>query len=334
MEEDVCPSNILQQPEICNKSKCINDADTQKLQCISCKRKVHYKCTLLPPYQIHRYITFSKNYSTYICVNCIEVPDSLQNSDWSEQHSFREKYEQELQHANDLRETIHTLTEKIHIIENELDEAKIKTSNDDHSRSKSNKSTQKKRRIDEENPSDDNNVSNDDTEIVTQEIERLRKQNENLNERLNEREMALDETLQQLADANNTAVESKESKSLVDRIEKTFTERFKNMQANLIEIIDEKININSNSKINDKRSYASTAAGTVENNTTQGIPHQIIPSAQNFRSLMMSTRNEELAEEKDKKERMCNIIIHGKGENKEQTEDSEFINNNDTCSRL
>ena len=51
-----------------------------------------------------------------------------------------------------------------------------------------------------------------------------------------------------------------------------------------------------------------------------------IPIVEDFRSLMMSTRNEELAELRDKKERSCNIIIHGKEESTGQQSDVLFVN--------
>ena len=316
MEDDVCPSNtllqpeILLQPEVCNENKCIADEDARTLKCHNCKRKVHFKCTNLPPYQIHRIIAFGKYHSTYICVNCIEVPESYENYNWSEQQ-YKVKYEQEVEQS---RETIRKLNEKIQHMENELNEVKMKTSDENNLPTMPSKSKQKKRRIDE-------NTSEDPSK---QELERLREQNQNLTERLNERETALDKTLQQRSITDETAGESRESKSLVEIIERTFNERFKNMQTNLIEIIEEKIYVNSNSKTDNKRSYASTTAGIFETSNKQ---HEIIPSVQNFRSLMMSTRNEELAEEKDKKERSCNIIIHGKDENKEEKDDSEFVKN-------
>ena len=120
MEEDVCQSNIPLQPELCNKTQCITDLDTQKLQCSKCKRKVHYKCTLLPPYQIHRYATFGMNYSTFMCVNCVEIPDSSKNYDCMEQNFFQEKYEKEVKQSKDLRDIIRTLNEKVQNIEKNL----------------------------------------------------------------------------------------------------------------------------------------------------------------------------------------------------------------------
>ena len=46
----------LDQENICTESKCIENNDMNKLQCGQCKRKVHYKCTRLPAYQLQRYL--------------------------------------------------------------------------------------------------------------------------------------------------------------------------------------------------------------------------------------------------------------------------------------
>ena len=42
---------------------------------------------------------------------------------------------------------------------------------------------------------------------------------------------------------------------------------------------------------------------------------------------MVTMQNEELAEQREKKERFCNIIIHGREENKEQSDNNLFVNN-------
>ena len=46
-----------------------------------------------------------------------------------------------------------------------------------------------------------------------------------------------------------------------------------------------------------------------------------------FRSIMMTIPNMALAEQRKKKEGSCNIIIHGREENKEQSDDALFVNN-------
>ena len=44
-----------------------------------------------------------------------------------------------------------------------------------------------------------------------------------------------------------------------------------------------------------------------------------------FRSIMMASKNEEIAEETEKKMRCCNIIIHGKTESTDKDSDDQFI---------
>ena len=55
--------------------------------------------------------------------------------------------------------------------------------------------------------------------------------------------------------------------------------------------------------------------------------HQVpnTQSFESFRSIMMSTKYEDLSEQKDKESRACNIIIHGKEDLGNQEEDSKFV---------
>ena len=56
--------------KVCNEGK-----DQYKLECKRCHRFVHQKCTKLPLYQITLFVT--KGYQSYICVNCVDIPDYL-----------------------------------------------------------------------------------------------------------------------------------------------------------------------------------------------------------------------------------------------------------------
>ena len=105
---------------------------------------------------------------------------------------------------------------------------------------------------------------------------------------------------------------TRENDSTITFIEKVIDSRFNTMQNNLVNLIEERLNANCN-----ETSYASTTKGT-QNNRITTITNPNKPHAPNFRSIMMSTRNEELAEQRDKKARESNIIIHGKEEVKEQ----------------
>ena len=248
MEEDVhpCKSNIEQ--EKCEKSKCIDDEDTKKLNCKMCKRKVHYKCSQLPIYEILRYTQFHKYPIPYVCVSCIDIPESVKdNEDWCDQIDYKEKYEYEQQQSKELRASLRQLNEKVQKMENEL--AEVKREHANNSNTNEGKSKQKKRKINKGNAVDDSGLITaieQYDEGMNKEIQILKKQNENLSERLEEREKALDDTLQQLQNAEDP---------LIKQIENTFNERFSSMQTILMKSIDEKINKNLNLGRTNKLSY-------------------------------------------------------------------------------
>lgn len=326
MEGDASSTGITPKP--INNSKCtlnncvINDED-QKLQCGTCTRRVHLSCTLLPPYQLQRFLTFGKSYCVYICANCVEVPLNLQKIvPRDSQDVFQEKYEQELDRTTNLRKEIISLQEKIKNQDGELMQLKATLQSMTGTDIMSQK--QKKRKINKDIINDDTTIES--VEKTNREIENLKKQNETLNERLDEREQALDDALQQLADATDhdfSFDDTMDNNVLLDKIENSIQNRFNTMQVNLINIIDKKLQTNSKDTCNKILSYASTVTKTT--NTLSADPNSKkevrspLPTstAEDFRSIMMSTRNEELAEEREKKERCCNIIIHGIEESKD-----------------
>ena len=59
----------------CSTLECVDDNDENRLMCESCKRKIHYRCTLLPVYQIQIY---KKRTMKFTCVNCVTVSKDLQ----------------------------------------------------------------------------------------------------------------------------------------------------------------------------------------------------------------------------------------------------------------
>ena len=66
----------------CTSQKCIEIPDLKTLLCDKCKRKVHLQCTLLPTYQLQRYLSsgIEKYYSKYICMNCVKISSELENT--------------------------------------------------------------------------------------------------------------------------------------------------------------------------------------------------------------------------------------------------------------
>ena len=330
MEGDASPPDKILEPEKCTNTNCINDTDQQKLLCGSCKRRVHLRCTLLPPYQIERFLTFGKYYNTFICVNCVEVPDYLLEIDAREQKLTKDKYEEELKRSNNFKDEILSLNELIRNKETELQELKQKlhmiTDTEDLT-SNTSKRKQKKRKINEDK-SEEDGVNEIESHTTNEEIEKLKKEKETLNERLNERETVLDETLQRLAAVNDTpTTTSNENKQLINHIEKSINDQISNMQVNLFSMIDEKIK-STWKNTEHSPSYASVTQGDkIAEDTSQGVRHhKIKPTIENFRTIMMKTKNEELAEQKDKKERACNIIMHGKEDGDNKQEDVSFVN--------
>ena len=121
MEGDVFSSDTILEPEKCTTNNCIHNTDQQKLHCITCKRHVHLRCTLLPPYQLQRFLTFAKGYCTYICANCVEIPEYLQEiSLRAQKEVFQEKYEQELQRSSDFKKEITSLNKTIRELKTKL----------------------------------------------------------------------------------------------------------------------------------------------------------------------------------------------------------------------
>ena len=162
------------------------------------------------------------------------------------------------------------------------------------------RSKQKKRKINEGKAGDDAGLITAIEQYDEGMNKEIQKKNENLSEPLEEREKALDDTLQQLHNAEDP---------LITQIENSCNERFSSMQTILMKLIDEKITKNLNFGRTKQLSYASTTAG-IDNEAISANTNlrQQVPNTQSFRSLMMATKNKELAEERDKKERMCNII--------------------------
>ena len=96
-------------------------------------------------------------------------------------------------------------------------------------------------------------------------------------------------------------------------------------ETNFKNMIGEKFHSNALNNGNRILLYTSVTAvddnkRTSENSIWKTRNHEITPPTMNFWSTTMTTRNEELAEQWEKKERSCNIIIHGREETKEQSE--------------
>ena len=62
---------------ICSNTRCVSDEENDYLTCKECKRRVHYRCSKLPAYQI-QVIKSKRNYA-YYCPNCVILPEELKD---------------------------------------------------------------------------------------------------------------------------------------------------------------------------------------------------------------------------------------------------------------
>ena len=151
-----------------------------------------------------------------------------------------------------------------------------------------------------------------------EECTHLKKQVENLSERLNERENELHEAWEKLAESEwteqpspkNTPISTSSAENMIGSIQESLDARFKLLQDTLTAAIDDKIK-NENSNESARRSYTDAVSAGAQ-------------KPQAFHNVMLTTRNEEIVEEKDKAARASNLIIHGVDEGGDES-DTTFV---------
>ena len=191
-------------------------------------------------------------------------------------------------------------------LKQEVSQLKAKK-NDDEERSN------KKRKRDDLNDNNEEVLSNQVSELK----EIIAKQNKELNEireQLAEREYEHTEN----TTINQQNLPKAETETLMKNLE-TIIERKMNRIEERFVSIEEKLQL-------DMQKQKEIAAPSYSSALTKDIEKQIgkVNNPTPFREIMMNTRNEELAEEREKKARSCNIIIHGKCESNED-DDKAFI---------
>ena len=72
MDQQNTPSKDLL---TCTDDKCIDDQDKYIISCKKCSRKIHYRCTQLPAYQIQVYLKYKS--IKYICQACVKPTENL-----------------------------------------------------------------------------------------------------------------------------------------------------------------------------------------------------------------------------------------------------------------
>ena len=138
---------------------------------------------------------------------------------------------------------------------------------------------------------------------------------------LNEENKLMKEEINQLKKKKNTEenpVKTNAENStpniltLIKDLQTSIDKRFSDMHELITE--KKKEDDNPNSKVASSVTYANIVGESQSDST---------PAS--FRAIMMATKNEELAEEAEKKRRECNLIIHGKEENGD--DDKLFVQN-------
>ena len=92
---DIEPHNQpINTNQVCTKLQCTDNENHKKIKCVKCKREVHYVCTNLPLYQLRLF--FTKNYRSFVCVNCVEIPEDFKTTYNNQEETILNHYKREI----------------------------------------------------------------------------------------------------------------------------------------------------------------------------------------------------------------------------------------------
>ena len=295
----------------CTPYSCLCDDDQYKLECAECKRHVHYRCTRLPDYQIQLFLT--KKYRKYVCENCIEVPEYL--VELLPQIDISTPCQTS---ASGLAKIVTELTIKLQQSTKELECHKVNNlalaekkrelcdviqNHEEASRQNTKEISDLQGKITKY----ENSITNHEEDVTQLKIT------------LTRQEVGLKEQEQKFNEAGNPDYDNivqleVDMKKELDLISKNIKES----------LITEKLN----RVINLGLTYADMVS-----NEDGPTADQINPAeTRDLRSIMREERNEELAEQSEKRRRVCNIVMHevneavGVGKEDGQKHDELFVN--------
>ena len=311
----------------CDEKCGIDEKDlNKKLKCRQCDKHYHYKCTNLPTYQIGIFVKKELDgENTYICEKCVDIPDEVKQliDSW-----INEK-EAEI---SLLKKQIETKDGKMKVLEDQI--LTLET-----------EQPLKKRRLDD----DMNEVMMEDSANKTIEIDRLKKEidllkdkdaNGNKDIQMKALQKVVQDKTKEVQDLqrtnDNLSLKQIEltrnhtknddidiSHNLAKMIEEKLTAGLSTIHSNVEKLINDKFdklvpdadmeNANSANTNGQGRSYADC------------VTNQSGISGNDFRDIILATKNDELAEESERKRRGKNLIVHGKHE-QTSDDDKEFIN--------
>lgn len=304
------PRRVSTDTPKCSLDAChIEDNEKNKLQCNQCKRDVHYRCTSLPLYQISQFL--KSGYRNYICITCTKIPARIQNIIPRPPQRSKDKETVDLESLVKSKEAeVDVLAETNRILQSKVKELTEELS----------KCTTKSQKEKENNAK-----LSADFKTMKKGILNYEKEITDLKSEINEKEKQLNDNC-----ADN---ESLNVSNLTTLMSKKFEEVEKNLKESLLDEVN-KQNEKLESKINEILTTNRTVSSDPDTPITEAINNSVAPP--DLRSIMREQQNEQLVEERDKKQRSCNLVIHGfienhaenKGEAKKTDEDfvKAFIN--------
>lgn len=304
-KEDCCVSDAEKNRSSssdCTPGNCSKDDDIYKLECIDCKRLVHYKCTNLPVYQLQLFLT--TKYRRFRCTNCIEVPKYLVELMQVSDNSFNFRNLRKLRDLNDdMKSDIQKYKETIKSYEDTKmsQEKKIKK-------------------------------LEADVAFLRSSI-KLHQENEHkLNDLIAKQQNELDEQQERFSEVGNPDFD------VLVKLEEVLTTKLESIGKTLKESIMEEVNQNNkrserimNDIVTEGKTYADSVNQNFQVEKNAQIETVKVKDVENFQYIMRNAKNEELAEEREKQRRSCNIIIHGVNESENNVEqkkkDEEYVEN-------
>ena len=278
----------------CTKAKCVDDDDEYKLACKLCKRSVHYQCTGLPLYQIDYFVRESNNYRKFICENCTQIQQWLVEDcvEFAADRSL--EVEQEMKN---LKQNVSMLRNETTQLEKGLSERTNECTKLELSR---------KKLIEK-------------VKTLEMEIKEHAKKGHDLcaDKLINENNSEDTNDANKESSGNKYSIENiiddrlKTFEKKIDQVMSTkLTSICQTLQEKLNETIVTKTIVDIPEKMNESFKDA----------LTKNIPPTTIP---NFKQVITDERNNQLIQEKERKRRATNIIIHGVDENSDKNADSD-----------
>lgn len=264
----------LDDPEHCTKESCVNDEDLKRLPCTRCKRNVHYKCSRIPAYVLQMLV--EKKYRHFVCINCMDVSKEI---------------------ADIMDKSIGLNESK------EMEELSKKL---------------KRVSFESEHQQREHNIKAKDYLLKI-------KQYKNDISELEKREGRLKSAIQSLEKRYSEAKQQINSEhSIIDKVEHAVAEKLETIGNNLIKTIGENLKKSLTNEVRKNNESVENklqqVVEVVEESKTYARAAKInlpindwnVPSdKKEIRSFVQEVENVKLMETRDRKQRTCNIILHG-----------------------